>query len=509
MASESGTYTPETIARRLKMAESLLSSESPVRHWAQGLNELAKGYVGGTMFKNAEDAEKSGQSAQYAAIANILGGGLGGAGAAPGAAPAPDAPVPSGVGAPLAPDEPIAPKPVPTIPVRQATEGAIVPPVDPYSQDTPRMSLDNPNLGPGRAAIAAALNGPNAVPAILGPSAPQTSPAPAPVAVPPAAVPSPLPPAPTGAMPAPAVTLAGPPAPPTAAGPPPMDARAKIAAMLRDPNPYVRRQAAEFAKSVVAQQLAAPKYSAHVVGDTLYNFDERSGKATPLADVGKPTYHVIGKDNFGNEIYGWTNPRGQSVTPTTLPNQPPADNTITLNNGTTVSVPPGQDPKKFREHVTMAQADAAAGKLTEVQSNALSFGQRMEHATQTLNKTENAGTGFIDKATGAVPFNLGNYVRTPEYQQYSQAKSQFITALLRKESGAAINSAEYERYDREFFPQPGDPANVVKQKRDARTVAIDAMKKAAGPAYVSPPAASPTTGSTEPPPPPAGFVVQQ
>ncbi len=48
--AESGEYTPETIARRLKIAEGLLGDAPPVQHWAQGLNELLKGYTGGNIW---------------------------------------------------------------------------------------------------------------------------------------------------------------------------------------------------------------------------------------------------------------------------------------------------------------------------------------------------------------------------------------------------------------------------------------------------------------------------
>ena len=53
-------------------------------------------------------------------------------------------------------------------------------------------------------------------------------------------------------------------------------------------------------------------------------------------------------------------------------------------------------------------------------------------------------------------------------------------------SGAAVTPEEFNRYDQEFFPQPGQSAEVIKQKRQARQVAIEAMKKATGPVY-SPP----------------------
>lgn len=57
---------------------------------------------------------------------------------------------------------------------------------------------------------------------------------------------------------------------------------------------------------------------------------------------------------------------------------------------------------------------------------------------------------------------------------------------MRDESGAAIGTDEFNRYEKELFPQPGDGAAVIKQKREARRIAIEGMKKAAGPGYKSP-----------------------
>lgn len=72
--ADSGTYTPETIARRIEIAKSLLGDpKQPVRHWAEGLNELAKGYFGGKMFADAENAEKTNNSDLSKAYLSALG----------------------------------------------------------------------------------------------------------------------------------------------------------------------------------------------------------------------------------------------------------------------------------------------------------------------------------------------------------------------------------------------------------------------------------------------------
>jgi len=72
---DSGTYTPEAIARRLAIAQQLLdtSKQKPITHWAEGLNELAKGAVGGYQFNKAEGLERKAKSDSAAAIAQALG----------------------------------------------------------------------------------------------------------------------------------------------------------------------------------------------------------------------------------------------------------------------------------------------------------------------------------------------------------------------------------------------------------------------------------------------------
>lgn len=84
--ADSGTYTPETIQRRYKIAEQLLGDrKKPVTHWAEGLDELAKGYFGGKMMKDSETAEKEGGARGREFMASLLMGGN----ATPAAAPSP------------------------------------------------------------------------------------------------------------------------------------------------------------------------------------------------------------------------------------------------------------------------------------------------------------------------------------------------------------------------------------------------------------------------------------
>lgn len=142
--------------------------------------------------------------------------------------------------------------------------------------------------------------------------------------------------------------------------------------------------------------------------------------------------------------------------------------------------------------------------LNEAQSNATAFGMRMKEANATLTALENkgeTGTGVIGgTATGVVglvPFvgdklsagvdNIFNVLPgvlggfSPEQQQVLNGRINFISAVLRKESGASIQPNEFSLMEKLYFPRPGDDATVIKQKQRARDLAVKTMKVQAGP----------------------------
>jgi hypothetical protein len=263
------------------------------------------------------------------------------------------------------------------------------------------------------------------------------------------------------------------------------------------------------ADRLLAPYLAPTKYGFQTLPDGSIARTSDSGTLEIVHQAPKPpTYGVIGEDQLGNKQYGWIDPvkgttkvaKPEGAQATEKPVQ------ITDANGKVITVPPGQDPKKFREHITTATADAAAGKLTEVQANATQFANRMEDAERNVKKYAGAAHGMSGTIGGVartitdgqynpIPRGVTNWAVPKEYEQLEQAKSQFITAMLRKESGAAISPSEFQRYDQEFFPQIGNSDEVVKQKAHARQVAIEAMKKGTGPGYKSP-AEPPAAGTT-------------
>ncbi|WP_160321751.1 hypothetical protein [Bradyrhizobium pachyrhizi] len=162
-----------------------------------------------------------------------------------------------------------------------------------------------------------------------------------------------------------------------------------------------------------------------------------------------------------------------------------ASDTVTGPDGKPIQIPPGVNRKEFVKQVTHASADAATGKSTEAQNKAASFATRMAQAESVLGGLQNQGLSPGQRIAGEVPL-VGNYLQSADYQKYKTAASAFITAMLRQESGAAISKSEFERYEKEMFPQPGDAPAVVQQKAAMRKAAIQQMQHSAGPGYKAP-----------------------
>ncbi len=203
----------------------------------------------------------------------------------------------------------------------------------------------------------------------------------------------------------------------------------------------------------------------------------------------QPTFGVIGEADGGGKAYGFIDPTKKTVTPYTAAGSENRG-TITGPDGKEIPIPPGVDAKTFRSHVSAATADAATGKKTEVQAKSEKFANKMELAEKNVATLQNEGSSVTGRGLDMLPG--GNFLQSKEYQKYRQAQDNFITALLRDESGAAIGTQEFKRYERELFPQPGDGPEVVAQKAQARKVAIEAMKKSAGPGYKTPETTSAT-----------------
>ena len=138
----------------------------------------------------------------------------------------------------------------------------------------------------------------------------------------------------------------------------------------------------------------------------------------------------------------------------------------------------------------------ASGKMTEAQAKYSIYATGMEIAQRELANTSHLGTSAEGKGLGGLPWGVGAYFQSNEYQNYRNAKDAWLNAKLRAESGATINPDEFARDDRIYFPQPGEGPEQVAAKAKIREQITKNMTKAGGPGYTSPPPTAPPNTSS-------------
>ncbi len=124
--------------------------------------------------------------------------------------------------------------------------------------------------------------------------------------------------------------------------------------------------------------------------------------------------------------------------------------------------------------------------LTEAQAKDVTFGTRAGEANTYINNLESSVASMnplsFAAQVAAEPNAVGNTFVSDNIRQLRQAERNFETAVLRRESGAAISSSEFATDEKKYFPRPGDDATTLAQKAQARQTAIKSMMPANAPA---------------------------
>ena len=296
-----------------------------------------------------------------------------------------------------------------------------------------------------------------------------------------------------------------------------LDAKDQLTTML----PKTRERDVGGAIQIIQDNPALPGYSMPVAGmaaiPKTQTFADRNAAARLAFDQNKFAWEKANpgfelKEAEDGSIVG-VNKRTLQAFPVTVggaaPTAPMAAPAASGMPGARVQAIPGMTSVLDQQAPATAPTGGTPlrGKgtaLTESQGNATAYGMRMKEANAVLEPLEKAGktdTGLIKGAVGgtvglvpfigekledasgsifnALPRVLGGL--SPEQQQVAQARINFITALLRKESGAAIGASEFATAEKNYFPKPGDDAATIAQKQQARKTAIRAMEIQAGP----------------------------
>ena len=113
------------------------------------------------------------------------------------------------------------------------------------------------------------------------------------------------------------------------------------------------------------------------------------------------------------------------------------------------------------------------------------FAQRMLYAEGLVRDVLVGGyePNVTDAATDDIGTWIGSSLQSPQGQRFYQASRNFIAAVLRKESGAAISDGEYTNGLKQYFPRVGDGPEVLKQKEALRESAIKGMVNVSGDAF--------------------------
>lgn len=178
--------------------------------------------------------------------------------------------------------------------------------------------------------------------------------------------------------------------------------------------------------------------------------------------------------------------------------------------------PTGGAPEPVQPGQSGGNIPITGPKYSEDMRKAGGFAMRAEKADQIVSQPDvtAAGSSLGENAKSAAPFGLGNYIVSSQYQQFDQAQRDFINAVLRRESGAAISESEFQNARKQYLPQPGDGPDVIAQKAENRRLAVQSLHQSADPvpsltgaapaaqaapqAPGSPPQAAPAGGDTPP-----------
>jgi len=124
----------------------------------------------------------------------------------------------------------------------------------------------------------------------------------------------------------------------------------------------------------------------------------------------------------------------------------------------------------------VVQGPGVQTSFKEQESKDIVFATRAEGALEDLEPFANELANLAPRLFEYVPLSQGRQFQSPEFQRANIAGLEFLAAVLRKDTGAAVTDTEIEIYGAIYLPQPGDSPAALDQKAKARRRAIEALK---------------------------------
>lgn len=244
------------------------------------------------------------------------------------------------------------------------------------------------------------------------------------------------------------------------------DLDGKVVVMDMNPNsPTYKQQIQEFGKGI------SPSTAARLAFDKEKFAWEKANPGYEIKDT-DTGYVAVNKRNPA-DVRPVTMGAAPSAIPTTTPGAAPG-----AALGAAPTALTGAAPQQVQ-----------SGKgLTEAQSKAVGFAARAKEADAILNTVKASPTAVALKQGLESTIGIGgvlgagaNVALSPAAQQVDQAQRNFVNAVLRQESGAAISQSEFENARKQYFAQPGDSQKVIEQKAKNRATVIRSLETVAGP----------------------------
>jgi hypothetical protein len=159
--------------------------------------------------------------------------------------------------------------------------------------------------------------------------------------------------------------------------------------------------------------------------------------------------------------------------------------------GRDVPLSPEVLAQQIEKQKALGQNATETRAFTENETKAAGFAVRMDNANEKLSALTKGGfdpttfgAGVSSTVRDWVPF-FGNAIQGSSARRYHQLMNDWVSANLRKESGAVLGKDEIEDEGKKYFPMPFDDAAMVAQKAESRRLAEAGMRTAGGRAYTS------------------------
>lgn len=171
-----------------------------------------------------------------------------------------------------------------------------------------------------------------------------------------------------------------------------------------------------------------------------------------------------------------------------------------------------QSDPTFKARVESGELSTQAPRQqTDAEKRSMGFASRAKNALDDLQRvyapdketgkpTNLPSSGFLGGLQSTtLPFTNASVVpkvlQGKSFEQERRAKMEFMTAVLRKDSGATIKPDEYQEMDQIYFPQAGEGDQVIADKSKARENAMAALSAEATPGNQTMPAGRGASGA--------------